>query len=202
MATLSWFKNRHCWRINYTLTLRSRKIRRAKYAQGKPEANLLATQLVRVEQATRAGMAIQQELEEWIERGWIEEEQAGIAFTGFAESAQHKRRVHLQATQYDRLLSAYGDHTARICKGGALGRNYDKNMSQDRQVIAWLSEQWPNLADLTPEGVKTRLHEMKETYTESSVRHFLIKPHLLLDQAVSLGMIVQNPARGCACAET
>jgi hypothetical protein len=157
MATLSWFKNRDCWRINYTLTLRNRKIRRAKYAQGKPEANLLATQLGRVEQATRAGMATQQEIEEWIERGWIEVEQAGIAFTGFTESAQRKRRVHLQATQYDRLLSAYGDHAARICKGGALGRNYDKNMSQARQVIAWLGEQWPNLVNDRPKEARVYL---------------------------------------------
>ena len=195
MATLSWFENRQCWRINYTLTLRRQKKRRAKYARGKPEANLLATQLGRIEQATRAGMATQLEIEQWIERGWIEVEQAGVAFTGFIESAQRKRQVHLQATQYDRLLSAYGDHAARICKGGALGRNYDKNMSQARQVIAWLGEQWPNLADLTPEGVKAKLHQMKETYTESSVRHFLIKTHLLLDQAMALGMIAQNPAR-------
>lgn len=53
------------------------------------------------------------------------------------------------------------------------------NMSQARQVIAWLGEQWPNLADLTPEGGKGKLHQMKEAYTESSVRHFLIKTHLL-----------------------
>ncbi len=129
MATLSWFDPRNCWRVNYTLTLRSQKVRRAKYAPGKPEATLLATQLGRVEQATRAGMATQQEIEEWIERGWIGENQAGIAFTGYAESATRKRQLHPAPTDHQRLLEAFSEYAAHTSKGGALGRNFVKNIS-------------------------------------------------------------------------
>jgi integrase len=68
-------------------------------------------------------------------------------------------------------------------------------MSQARQVVAWLQQEWPSLPDLTEEGVRSRLMKMKGGYTDSSLRHFLIKTHLLLDQAVRLGMISRNPAR-------
>jgi integrase len=43
--------------------------------------------------------------------------------------------------------------------------------------------------------VRDKLLSMKGRYTESSVRHFLIKTNLLLDQAVELGMAQDNPAR-------
>jgi len=195
MATLSWFEPRKCWRINFSLTLRSQKVRRAKYAPGKAEATVLATQLGRLEQATRTGMATQQEIEEWIERGWIGADQAGLAFTGYAESATRKARRNPAPTDHDQLLKAYSEYAAQTCKGGALSRNYAKNMSQARQVIGWLKAEWPNLSDLTPEAVRARLLSMKDHYTESSLRHFLIKTHLLLDHAMNLGMVPHNTAR-------
>ena len=195
MATLSWFTSRRCWRINYSLTLRNKKIRRAKYAKTKPEANALATQLGRIEQASRTGMATQQEIEEWVNRGWLTEDQAETAFLGYAESTSRKRKPDLQPADYKRILDAYSEYAANTSKGGRLGRNYGNNMSQARQVMAWLEDKWPNLPDLTPEGVRSQLFKMKDKYTESSVRHFLIKTHLLLDHAVNLNMINQNPAR-------
>ncbi len=88
MATISWFNARQCWRINYTLTLRNKKMRRAKYAKAKADANVLATQLGRIEQATRTGMATQHDIEEWIDRDWLAENQAETAFSGFAESIE------------------------------------------------------------------------------------------------------------------
>ncbi len=68
-------------------------------------------------------------------------------------------------------------------------------MSQARQVIKWLTEKRTNLPDLTPDGIRSHLFKMKNNYTESSIRHFLIKTQLLLDHAINLGMINQNPAR-------
>jgi integrase len=195
MAALNWYEGRKCWRVCYALRLRNRKARRAKYTRVKAEASVLLTQLTRVEQATRTGMATQQEIEEWVERGWLDHEQAAIAFAGYSESTQRKRSLHPATTDFERILEAYADHAGRTCKGGALGRNHDKNMSQARQVIAWLRKECSNLAELTPDGVRAQLYRMKEQYTESSVRQFLIKTHLLLDQAVAMGMIAQNPAR-------
>ena len=195
MATVSWFKARQCWRINYTLALRSKKTRRAKYAKSRSEANLMATQLERVEQATRTGMAIQHEIEDWIERGWLAENQAEVAFVGYADSSNRKQQLNPQSTDYERILESFSLYAENTSKGGRLGRNYSNNMSQARQVIAWLKAEWPNLPDLSPEGIRSHLFKMKDKYTESSIRHFLIKTHLLLDHAVKLRMIAENPAR-------
>ena len=189
-------RTRNCWRIRYTITLRDKKARRALYAKVRAEANTLETQLSLVEQHTRTGVATQQQIEEWIERGWLTQEQAEIAFAGYAESADRKRLQQPQDTDYGAIHDAYEEYVANTSKGGRFGRNFSNNMSQARMVIAWLKQDCPSLPALTREAIISHLFDMKGSYSESSIRHFLIKLQLLLNHAVTLGMTAQNPARG------
>ena len=83
---------RNTWRIAYYVKIKSSLVKKAKYAKAKADANLLKRQLERVEDATRTGLATGKEIEDWIARGWIKEEEAAIAFTGYAETAERKRK--------------------------------------------------------------------------------------------------------------
>jgi site-specific recombinase XerC len=88
----------------------------------------------------------------------------------------------------------YGARTT--AKGGALDRDHAKNMSQARQVMEWLGQDCPRLADLTVEAIHSRLVFMREQgYSPWSLHHFLTKLRLIVDQAISLGEIAINPAR-------
>ena len=108
MPTISPFKQRNCWRIDYTVNLYQRKRRKTKYAKTRAEANMLSTQLSRVEEGTRTGIATQRDIEEWINRKWLSDEEAQQAFIGYAESAQRARLVSNSQTDYERILLAYG----------------------------------------------------------------------------------------------
>mgnify|MGYP001332968930 FL=1 len=53
MASISKFPARNCWRVDYIIHLKNRKVRRAKYPKSKAEARLLSNQLEHLEQATK-----------------------------------------------------------------------------------------------------------------------------------------------------
>lgn len=196
MASVHQFAARNTWRIAYYVKIKSGLVKKAKYAKAKADANLLKRQLERVEDATRTGLATGKEIEDWIARGWIKEEEVAIAFTGYAETAERKRKVALHHTDYKQILDAYEEYAIDVSKGGADRKSHRNHMSMARQVVGWLEEQFPNLSALTAEDITAHLNNLKKsTYTEWSVYHYLTKLRLLLDQAVSLGMIHENPAR-------
>jgi site-specific recombinase XerD len=122
-------------------------------------------------------------------------EEAEQIFEGYGETRERRRRLEPQTTDYAEIFSAYEDHSAGISKGGALGRDHAKNLSQARKVLEWLQQACPSLPDLTPDMIRDRLVQMKGTYTEWSLHHYLTKLRLLLDQALLLNMIPTNPAR-------
>ncbi len=197
MPTTSPFRQRNCWRVDYSVTLYKRKKRKTKYAKTKSEANLLATQLSRVEEGTRTGLAAQRDIEEWISRKWLTEEEAQQAFIGYAESAQRAQMASKNQTDYERLLLAYGQYLEENTKQGIKRKNFRTAMGRAMQVVGWLEEEEvPNLPALKMEHVQAyRTHLRDQGYAPWTVFHHMTALRILIDQAMHLGMIYENPAR-------
>ncbi len=136
------------------------------------------------------------DIETWIERGWITAPEAALAFPGFAESAKRTRTGRGASIDFDAIRRAYEEYALRHSKAGSPFRHSHKaHMHLARQVIAWLQAEFPTLA-LGPRDVEHWLDELRrQGYSSWSVYHYLTKARLLLDQALALGMIEQNPAR-------
>ncbi len=201
MASISKYPARDCWRVQYFIYLKGKKIRKSRYPKTQGEARLLAIQLGHLEQASRQQYATRQEVEAWVERGWIPEEQASLIFPGYEEVIEHNRRISSgsQQTYYQAVLVAYEEYSLNSGKGGedrANLKTHRNNMSMARQVVSWLEAEVPNLPDLTAARVRKHLEILRKSgYTEWTVSNYLMKMRLLLDQAVILDMIRNNPAR-------
>ena len=195
MASVHRFAARKGWRVSYYVRLKDRSVKKAKYARAKSEANLLKRKLERVESASRTALASDGEIEDWIQRKWITEEEAEAVFTGYAETAARKRRANPCATDYKQILRAYEQYAIDVSKGGFDRKSHKNHMSLARQVIAWLEEEVPSLTDLAPGHITARLSRLKNGYSDWTVYHHLTKLRLLLDQAIAIGMIHENPAR-------
>ena len=177
-------------------TLYKRKKRKTKYAKTKAEANQLSIQLARVEECTRTGIAPQQEIEQWIGRKWLTDEDADQAFLGYSEAAQRTRILDKRQTEYERILLAYGKYLEENTKVGVSRKNFRTAMGRAMQVVGWLEEEVPDLTGLTVEHVQEyRTHLRSQGYAPWTVFHHLTALRILLDQAIRLGMIHDNPAR-------
>ena len=69
-------------------------------------------------------------------------------------------------------------------------------MGRAMQVVGWLEEEVPKLSGLTIEHVQTyRAHLRDQGYAPWTVFHHMTALRILLDQAMRLGMVHENPAR-------
>ena len=122
------------------------------------------------------------------------------------ESAERKGLQSSDAvrypTDYDLILGAFEDYSLRNGKGGE-GRinlkTHRNSMIMARQVVAWLTEEHPDLGTMTSESVGAYLQALQDRgYASWSVRHYHTKLRLLLDRAGEFGMVEGNPARKVA----
>lgn len=197
MAKIYPHKQRNCLRIEYTLTLRGRKVRRPRYVRDTAEARLLQRRLEQLEQATRTGIARQNDIEEWIDRKWLKQEEAKIAFSGcFQESIARKTRRASTSTDYDQILKAYETYSLNATAGsGGADRNHQNAMSHARVALEWLRKNYPTLEDLTEDGIREYRQQLEGQFAPWTVFHRMTKMRLLLDQAVQMQMLAENPAR-------
>jgi integrase len=162
---------------------------------------LPADPLAQLEEATRRQYATRPEVEGWIEKGWLTAEQASLAFAGFDEVIRQNRRsaAGAQSTDYGKIKAAYEEYSLASGKGGedrANLKTHRNNLSMASQVISWLEQRVPCIAELTSQDVRKRLEEMRQGgYTNWTVSNYLTKTRILLDQAISLGLMDTNPAR-------
>lgn len=195
MASYHPFAPRGIWRIQYVLRLPGKTVRRAKYAPTRADAQVLAHQIERLEAATRNRLAKLEEIEEWIERGWMKPQEAAACFPGFAEAARRAGRIRGLAVDFREILRRYEDYALRHSKAGSpFRKSHQNHMNLARQVVAWLEAEHPAL-ELQVQGVEDWLEDLRQRYSSWSVYHYLTKLRLLLDQAQALGMIQENPAR-------
>lgn len=196
MASVSRFEPRDSWRIQYTLRLKGRSARKSKYASTRADALLLARQIENLEDATKTGIARMGDIEGWIDRGWITAQEAAVGFPGFAESSKRSRTGKAIQVDFNAILRAYEEYALRHSKAGNPFRHSHRaHMHLARQVVAWLQTESPALS-LGARDVEQWLDGLRrQGYSPWSVYHYLTKMRLLLDQAQTLGMIEENPAR-------
>lgn len=196
MPTVHPFAARKNWRIRYIIDLRGKKKRKAKYAPTKAEAQVLANRLSAVEQATRTGIARHEDIEEWIDRGWLDVREADQIFIGYQESTERARRTEAQSTNYAEILKAYEQYSLDTTKDEVYGRSHLTNMGRARRTIDWLRANYRQLEDLEISGAEQfRSYLRAEGYAPWTVFHYLTCMRLLLDQAQRMHMIRSNPAR-------
>ena len=99
MASKHWYRSRSCWRIKWLVGPKTHQA----YKKAEDDADRLLARVQVLEDAGRAGVARQSEIQDWIERGWLDADEATIAFPGWAETGA-RRRSRASSTQYDLIV--------------------------------------------------------------------------------------------------
>ncbi len=194
MASVNWFAARECWRIAYSIYLDGRRIKKAKYLKIKTEAKRLAEQLEVIEQKAKNGLAGKQEIEAWIEKGWLTPAEAGKLFEGYKEVIEQRRQA--VATDYGMLLEAFKGFWLEKTDREVIQKNLGSDMSHARHILFWLEERCGELHTLNMEMVQQYLLELKEQgIAENTIKNRLNIFRQLIDRAVVLDMAHDNPAR-------
>jgi integrase len=201
MASLDRFPPRNCWRVRFTVTVGKLRRSRSKYPKNQAAGRALYTRVCRLEEASRDALAEDREIRQWLEDGLLKPDEAAIAFRGWAET-ESRTPAATQNTDYQAILAAYEEYALRTSKARDPNRKtHAGHMSVARQVIAWLEEGWPHLPDLTEEDCRSYEHRLAAELAPWTVFHRLTKLRLLIDQAISLGMVTENPARAIKLAQ-
>ena len=149
-----------------------------------------------LETATRLGIATRAQIEQWIDRGWLRQTEAKVAFTGFEESRVRALEKSPQATDFAKLLAAYERYSMGVTKDEIYSKGHKTNMGRAEKVILWLQETATALRDLR----KSDVTDFRDTlnakgYAPWTVFHYLTVLRIMLDNAVELEMMSSNPAR-------
>ena len=194
MASLEKYRARDCWRVRYTLSLGQLKRRRARYCQTKAAGNALRTRLTDLEQATRDQIASNAQIKKWLTDGFLTREEAGGAFPGWADTAA--RDPDISGTDFGVLLRAYEEYALDHSKShDPFRKTHLNNMSLAKKVLDWLKANHAELRRLTIRDCEKYRIFLQEKYSQWSVHHYMTKLRILLDQAVEMGMMAENPAR-------
>ncbi|MDE2704030.1 MAG: site-specific integrase [Gemmatimonadota bacterium] len=180
------------YRVSYSVALPGRKKYRSRYLRTRQAAGDLKRQLERLEEATRTGVASSDQIDEWVSRDWLKAEEAQETFRAWREAGGPAMR---QAVDFAALRAAYEDYALTHSKAGDAGRKSHRNhMGLADSVLRWLKETHPRL-DLTESDITMWLESQRSSYSPWTLHHKLTKLRLLLDQAVRLHMLAENPAR-------
>ena len=193
MASKHWYKSRSCWRIKWLV---GPKLHQA-YKKAEDDADRLLARVQVLEDAARTGVARQAEIQDWIDREWVDADEATTAFPGWAETGA-RRRSNTNGTDYDLILGLYEQRALDESKAHDPGRKtHRNNMNQARQVVEWLSHDFRNLQDISEDAIRAKLRLLEAAgFSPWTIMHWLTKTRLLLDCGKELGMITDNPARG------
>ena len=132
MASISYFPPRKNWRVSYTIYLRDGALKRAKYAGTKADAKWMMGLLNQLEQKTKNRLATQDEIDDWIHRGWMKEEEASRIFDGYTEAV--KKRKPFLTTDFEALLDAFKDYWLAKTDRDVIQKNLGSDMSHSRDV--------------------------------------------------------------------
>ena len=170
------------------------KKQKSRYPRTLSTGRALSNRVSRLEEATRDGVARDDEIRGWIEEGLLDDSEATAAFPGWRDTMA-RRPDTLVTTDVAALLDAYEEYAISSSKAKDPGRKSHANhMSVARQVCAWLGQR--DLHTLTQEDCRRYQDELAAEYARWTVFHRMTKLRLLLDRAVELGMVRDNPARG------
>jgi integrase len=154
----------------------------------------MCTRLSDLEQSTRDQIASNAQIKRWIGDGFLSFDQAVVAFPGWADTAA--RDPGRSATDYTAILAAYESYALVHSKAHDPNRKtHLNNMSRARQVVEWLRANFPDLRPMSVKDCERFVADLQERYSQWSVHHHLTMLRILLDQAIDMGMISENPAR-------
>ena len=194
MASPARYPQRGGWRVRYTLSLGHKKKPKARYCKTKAAATAMCTRLEQLEQATRDQIASNDQIKKWIGEGFLTLDQAAAAFPGWADTAA--RDPGVSGTDYEAILASYENYALVHSKAHDPHRKtHLSSMSMARQVVEWLQVNFPDLRPMRIRDCQGYVANLQERYSPWSVHHYLTKLRVLLDQAVEMGMISENPAR-------
>ena len=193
MASLQPYPSRSCYRVRFSVKVGNRRKTRNRFPKTQALARVLHSRVTRVEEATRDGVARNDEIRSWIDEDLLEEAEAGIAFPGWRDRVA-RQPGNLNPGNVDRLLEEYENYAIANSKAKDPQRKSHRNhMSLAKQVAAWLRDR--DLTALTSDECRDYGADLAATYSSWTVFHRMTKLRLLLDEAVKLGMIHENPAR-------
>lgn len=99
----SIYAHRDHFRVSYTLKLAKQTKRLFRSAKSKSEAENLQVQLAVLEQSVRVGVARDDDIANWIDRGWISVEIAKVAFKGYEDTINRSQIISTPFNQ-EKLL--------------------------------------------------------------------------------------------------
>ena len=145
-----------------------------------------------MERRYKTGHDRRNEVEGWVERGYVGKEDAVLAFPSYRETLIHKGGVEIN---YDKILDRYEDDRTDAAKRADTDSDtHKKKVWQATTVIRWLKDHYPTL-DLTTDDINDHLRAMRrQKYKAQSRKLWLRALKQLLDSAKSLKMIDHNPA--------
>ncbi len=154
----------------------------------------MRTRLEDLERATRDQIASKPQITRWISDGFLMPDEASAAFPGWGDTAA--RDPGTSGTNFEAILASYENYALVHSKAHDPHRKtHLSSMSMARQVVEWLRANFPDLRPLKVKDCERYVADLQERYSPWSVHHYLTKLRVLLDQAVEMGMIPENPAR-------
>ena len=149
-----------------------------------------------LESAIKSRVASAEEIQDWIDRDLITAQEARDAFPGYADTASRSdARLHTP-TDYDQILAEYEAEAIRNSKAkDPTRRTHLNTVARSQRVASWMSEHYPDLATLDVAACLRYSDELDRRYAPWTRYHNMTTLRLLLDQAVLLGMLNENPAR-------
>ena len=176
MASLGWFKARSCYRVRWRVYRPGGdSTPGSRYPKTREEANAVLGVVSQLETATRTGLARAEQIQEWIDLGFLTMQQAVAAFPGYKDtSARVSPETVLEPTDFGQVLDRYEEEALRKSKARNPHRGTHRNtMARARRVAAWLQDHFPQLWTLRVEDVLA--YSLRHTYATELARHHDLK---------------------------
>ncbi len=191
MANYHWKKKRKIYKLSYTLYIGGKKVEREKTSANKTYIKDLLAATSELETAARTGIASTESILGWVQREFIEEEEANLLFPGYQQAAE-RAGLLIAAPDFPYLKRRYRIYCENNHRKGKSG--YD-GWGRGDKVIAWLKKQKKPLRDLEESDCEAFVSQILSTRSAQTAAHYLTTLRIILDIAQKKRMITYNPAR-------
>ena len=200
MASLSPHPSRKdCrrYRLQFFLQMHGAgKHRKQKYVKTASEAHTVKLQLENLEQASRNGMASTKDIEYWIAREYLSQEEAARCFPEWSNVLELRDRAGRYETDYDRIEDGVNEWSCRNSKEGSGGKTHSSRMSYMRALREWLEHDFTDIRTLTSLAIESHLESLHADHGKAllTVKHTFSHLRRFLSEAQDLKMLGDSPA--------
>ena len=162
------------YRVRYSYRLPGGPLRRlAKYSETASNAKFMVTQLSQLERAAKNGMATADQVEAWIARGYMANEDAEACFADWANLIALKGETGLEDTDYEVLEDDVHEWSAQMSKDGLKGKTHTSRMVYMRKIRRHFEERFPDIRLVGPNDIVDFLEYLhaKEKKSDLTVKH-------------------------------